>query len=83
MGNWELLRSAIENVVRNALNYTGSDTEVEISLTQRNDFQAEVVVLQIRDHGKGVPEDALKEIFRPFFRVGEARERSSGGAGLD
>jgi two-component system sensor histidine kinase CpxA len=40
------------------------------------------VVIVVRDHGPGVPEDALDEIFRPFYRVDEARDREAGGVGL-
>ena len=36
----------------------------------------------MRDHGPGVPHDALQNIFRPFYRVADARDRESGGTGL-
>lgn len=77
-GSPELLRSAIENVVRNAVRYTADGTAVEVSLIWR----LETAVLQVRDHGPGVPESDLQHIFEPFYRVSEARERSSGGVGL-
>jgi two-component system, OmpR family, sensor histidine kinase CpxA len=77
-GSSELLRSGIENVIRNAIRYTGEGTAVEVSLTRRMDS----AVLTVRDHGPGVPETELAHIFEPFYRVGEARERSSGGVGL-
>src|SRR5260221_17741 len=44
--------------------------------------EGEAAVIRVRDHGPGVPESALKTIFEPFFRVDEARDRFSGGAGL-
>ena len=34
------------------------------------------------DHGKGVPESELSKLFRPFYRVAEARDRETGGVGL-
>jgi len=77
-GSSELLRSGIENVVRNAIRYTAEGTAVEVSLTTGLD----TAVVTVRDHGPGVPESELKHIFEPFYRVGEARERSSGGVGL-
>ena len=77
-GSSELLRSGIENVVRNAIRYTAEGTAVEVSLTARLDS----AVVTVRDHGPGVPEAELAHIFEPFYRVGEARERSSGGVGL-
>jgi two-component system sensor histidine kinase CpxA len=36
----------------------------------------------VRDHGEGVPENSLGDIFLPFYRVGDSRDRSSGGSGL-
>ncbi|HEY2114002.1 MAG TPA: ATP-binding protein [Candidatus Angelobacter sp.] len=77
-GSSELLRSGIENVIRNAIRYTAEGTAVEVSLTTRLDS----AIVTVRDHGPGVPESELEHIFEPFYRVGEARERSSGGVGL-
>src|SRR5579864_1300034 len=77
-GSSELLRSGIENVVRNAIRYTAEGTAVEVSLTTRLD----TAIVTVRDHGPGVPDSELQHIFEPFYRVGEARERSSGGVGL-
>lgn len=78
-GNETLLRSAIENVVRNAVRYTPADTAIEVSLTQQND-QA---ILVVRDHGSGVPEAELSRLFEPFYRLSQqARERDTGGYGL-
>ncbi|HET7186215.1 MAG TPA: ATP-binding protein [Terriglobales bacterium] len=77
-GSPELLRSAVENVVRNAVRYTASGSEIEITLAN-HDSTAEITV---RDHGPGVPDSELQNLFRPFYRVGNARERDTGGAGL-
>ncbi|HEX9960294.1 MAG TPA: ATP-binding protein, partial [Pyrinomonadaceae bacterium] len=77
-GNEILLRSAIENVVRNAVRYTKEGTTVEISLKSEN----EKASVTIRDYGAGVAENELSEMFRPFYRIGEARERKTGGIGL-
>jgi two-component system sensor histidine kinase CpxA len=78
-GNADLLHSAVENVVRNAIRYTAVGTSVEISLKLEDKSQ---VLLRIRDHGKGVPENDLGRIFQAFYRVAEARDRESGGVGL-
>lgn len=77
-GSYDLLRSGIENVIRNALRYTAVNTMVEVALRMRSG----TAVLTVRDHGPGVPESELQQIFQPFYRVSEARERSSGGVGL-
>lgn len=111
VGNEHLLRRAIENVVRNAVQYTAEGTAVEIAIRTASVVQsskskgqgqnsqtsaggpsynlynsdskagryAEIIV---RDHGAGVPESALAEIFRPFYRVDDARDRIAGGVGL-
>jgi len=74
----ELLRRALENVVRNAVRFTAEGTEVEVSLLRAG---SEALVT-VRDHGPGVPEATLAEIFRPFYRVADARDRQSGGSGI-
>ena len=81
-GNRELLRQALENLVRNAVRYTGIDTEVEVSLRGCESGGRRWGVIEVRDHGPGVPESELVNIFRPFYRVGDSRERQSGGAGV-
>jgi two-component system sensor histidine kinase CpxA len=81
-GNEELLRSAVENITRNAVNYTAEGTEVELSLERVCDSFEERAVIRVRDHGKGVPQEALENIFQPFYRIDDARERSAGGVGL-
>lgn len=74
----ELLGRAIENVVRNAVRYTDRDTDAEVSLNR----QGNKVVVSVRDYGTGVPESALKNVFEPFYRIENARERGKGGSGL-
>jgi signal transduction histidine kinase len=77
-GDAELLRRAIENVIRNAIRHAPEATAVEASLEAAHD-QA---VIRIRDYGPGVPEEALPRIFDAFYRVETDRDRASGGAGL-
>ena len=74
----ELLRRAVENVVRNAIRHAPSGTAVEIGL-ERNGVSARIAV---RDLGPGVPEELLDAIFEPFFRVEGHRSRVDGGTGL-
>jgi two-component system sensor histidine kinase CpxA len=77
-GNRELLRSAIENVLRNAVRYSPPGTPVEVAV-DRGDGGLSV---SIRDRGPGVPQGDLERIFEPFFRVAESRDRDSGGEGI-
>ena len=79
--NEALLRSALENVVRNAARYTDENTSVNLSL-QPDQAHTGWLLIQVRDHGPGVPEDMLAKLFEPFVRVGDARDRESGGYGL-
>jgi len=76
----EMLRSAIENVVRNAIRYTAERSVVEISLERVTDH-GDKAFLRIRDHGPGVPKIMLAGIFQPFQRVPTV-ENNSDGAGL-
>ena len=78
VGNEILLQSAVENVLRNAVKYTDEGTVVEVSLKA----EADIAVIAIRDFGGGVPENELKNLFKPFYRIGEARDRGTGGSGL-
>jgi two-component system sensor histidine kinase CpxA len=77
-GDAALLRRAVDNVLRNALFYTPDDTDVEMAVEADGDWAR----LVVRDHGPGVPEAALPQLFEPFFRVDQARARNTGGAGL-
>jgi two-component system sensor histidine kinase CpxA len=77
-GERELLRRAIENVVRNAIRHAPAETCVQVGLELRGD----TATVLVRDHGPGVPEDLLGAIFEPFFRVEGHRSRASGGGGL-
>ena len=82
MGSPELLGRAVENVIRNAIAYTAEGTSVEIQLFDEDRFGEPFAVLQVRDCGPGVPEAALKSIFRPFYRLDLSRQRSTGGYGV-
>jgi two-component system sensor histidine kinase CpxA len=82
LGNAELLHSAIENVVRNAIRYTGIGDPVEVSVTAQDTAESSRAHIVIRDHGPGVPESELANIFQPFYRIADDRNRESGGAGL-
>ena len=77
LGNEQLLRRAIENVVRNSLQYTADGTAVDVKL-----HCGDQAVITVRDHGPGVPAETLNKLFSPFYRVDEARDRNSGGTGL-
>jgi two-component system sensor histidine kinase CpxA len=74
-GDHELLRRAVENVLRNAIRYTPPGQSVEVTSAG----ESNELVIAVRDYGPGVPERELEAIFRPFHRVEEDRNRASGG----
>lgn len=75
-GNRASLESVLENIVRNALKY--SNNYIEIRFTS----DAQGITVVVDDDGPGVPQEERAQIFRPFYRTDEARDRSSGGNGL-
>jgi two-component system sensor histidine kinase CpxA len=77
-GDRELIRRAIENVLRNAIRYAPEGTAIETKLT----VAAGSALIAVRDHGPGVPDELLTKIFAPFFRVDDSRDNATGGAGL-
>lgn len=74
----ELLRRGLANVMRNAIRYAGGAGAIEIAAVQVNDR----VQIVVADHGPGIPESELENVFRPFYRPEFARTRETGGTGL-
>ena len=77
-GDEELIRRALENVIRNAIRYAPRATSVDIELAKTSGS----ALVTVRDYGPGVPPEALTRIFDPFYRVDSDRNRASGGLGL-
>jgi two-component system sensor histidine kinase CpxA len=77
-GDSDLLRSAFENVIRNAIRYSPDRGVVRVSAA-REDSRC---VVRVRDQGVGVPEEYLRKIFEPLFRVAPARDTGTGGNGI-
>ena len=82
IGSPTLLHSAIENVVRNGTRYTREGTMVEVSLEKGEVPAQPEAIIRVADSGPGVPEESLDKIFRPFYRIDDARGRQTGGVGL-
>ncbi|RME35581.1 MAG: HAMP domain-containing protein [Gammaproteobacteria bacterium] len=78
-GHPELLRRALENLLRNAVRHTAPGSRIEVRAEPRGG----AIHLEFRDAGPGVPEEQLERIFEPFVRLDEAREHAGGhGLGL-
>jgi len=75
-----MLVGVFENVLRNAIHYTGNDTEIVLKLF--TDVKNNRHCVEVCDQGPGVPEESLVDIFQPFYRTDEDRNRESGGYGL-
>lgn len=75
-GNRNSLESALENIVRNALRYSHTRIAVNFAVDKQG------ITVTVDDDGPGVSADDREQIFRPFFRTDEARDRESGGTGL-
>jgi signal transduction histidine kinase len=72
------LRLVVDNLVRNAVQYSEAGGEVRVTLRRAGDAYE----LEIADDGIGIPQHALPRIFERFYRVDEDRSRDRGGTGL-
>jgi heavy metal sensor kinase len=80
MGDEDLLRRMLLNLVDNAIRHTASGSTVRMTLTETNGEY----LITVSDMGSGIPRDAQPHIFERFYRTDTARSRISGdgGAGL-
>jgi len=76
-GYRELLKRALDNILRNAIRFTPEGGRVEVAVVSRPN---DLVVIQVRDNGVGVRDDKLDAIFEPFVRA--SSDRSGAGLGL-
>jgi signal transduction histidine kinase len=77
-GDPELLRRAIENVIRNAIRYSPQGAVIDAKIEAHD----QTLEISVRDRGPGVAAEFLDRIFDSFFRTDEARDTDSGGVGL-
>ncbi len=86
----EMVRSAVENVIRNAVRHTEPGTTVEVTIEKRSkspqnstsSLNQPFALLRVRDHGPGVPADMLQQIFLPFHRANGSSPNNGAGLGL-
>jgi len=77
-GDEQLLASAFSNIHSNAVKYSSDNSEIGVSLKTDKQW----ITIEISDSGTGVPEEALSQLFKPFYRVQNDRARTTGGSGL-
>jgi len=78
MGNEVELRSAVSNLVINAINYSPAGSRIDIHY----DFQSQGAVIRVRDQGLGIEPKHLPRLTERFYRVDPSRSVASGGTGL-
>lgn len=74
----DLLARAFGNLIKNAINYSYQKTTIEIHVKETE----EIIEMQFKNKGDEIPSYKLEKIFEKFYRADEARNSSSGGAGL-
>ncbi len=77
-GDEAMLITAVHNLILNAVQYSHSPARVGIGVAAADD----VIEIAVTDQGIGIPEDELDRVFERFFRVDQARSRTTGGTGL-
>ena len=77
-GDRRQLVSAVANLLDNACKYSDSGSTVEVRSWEEGD----VIEVEVRDHGIGIPARDLERVFERFYRVDRARSRETGGTGL-
>jgi len=78
LGDHDLLKQMVLNVVDNAVKFTPKEGSVEISLSDEEEW----AVIKVSDTGQGIPQEHLTHITEPFYKVHTTRRSGSGGAGL-
>ena len=79
LGSPEDLRTAVSNVLDNAVKYSGNNVDVQVSLEISDE---KLVVLKVKDKGVGIAQEDLKRIFKRFHRLGNRSLTHVKGTGL-
>jgi len=86
MADSQLLSAALSNVLTNAVKYSPEHGDISVSITtnnlETNSLDKKNLIITISDEGAGVPQESISQLFEPFYRVVEARDRQTGGTGL-
>jgi two-component system OmpR family sensor kinase len=83
LGDEAKLRQVVGNLMGNALRYTPAGTPIELAVGVRTGEAGQrFSVIEVRDHGAGIPEDEASRIFERFYRADTSRTRETGGSGL-
>ncbi|QWT23915.1 HAMP domain-containing histidine kinase [Subtercola sp. PAMC28395] len=80
MADENKIRQVVANLIGNALRFTPSDSPIEVSI--QVDEARRVAILDVIDHGEGIPPQIREKIFQRFWRADSSRTRETGGSGL-
>jgi len=82
----QLLSAALSNILTNAVKYSPESGTIFVTITTNNQENSNLtrknLIIAISDEGVGVPQESINQLFEPFYRVVEARDRQTGGTGL-
>ena len=81
-GDEDLIRSAIENILRNAIRYTPVDGRIHVEVLPVETSGEQFSVVRISDDGPGIPEDEIQSVLEPFYRADKARHWQQDGYGI-
>jgi two-component system OmpR family sensor kinase len=73
------LRQVVTNLVGNAVRHTPAGTPIEVAVGAAQQDGHERAVLEVRDHGPGLPPETAERVFERFYRVDSSRQRGAGG----
>ena len=78
VGDKELLKAAIINILGNAVKYTPENGHIKFMLTEQDDF----IIFEVTDDGYGISKEDLPHIFKEFYRASNVGEAAGMGLGL-
>jgi len=79
MGDPDDLQTAVTNLLDNAVKYSPDGVHITVELKAPDE---DLLVLKVRDHGVGIPQQELKRIFKRFYRVRQRSRSRTKGTGL-
>ena len=74
------IRQVVTNLIGNAMRFTPDDSPIELGV--QVDPKRQVAMLDVIDHGEGIPPQIREKIFQRFWRADTSRTRETGGSGL-
>ena len=77
-GDGAQLRQVLTNLLANACRFSPDDAQIDIALGEEGGN----TILEVRDHGEGIPKELRAKVFERFFRADNSRNRETGGSGL-